>query len=107
MTTLRYEFWVETRKHEDAPLEQVTDSLRSGSEIAAKRRLEGLLPTLLPGIDFQGVVEEGRYIKDPQDAQETIFEQSGRVWLIRPVSDTIEWVEDFVHEDVESWAVRS
>lgn len=103
--TLRYEFWLETRKDEDAPLKQVSHTLRSGSELAAKGRLENLITEHQPLLDFQGVVQEGRYINDPGDSREKIFEESGRSWLVRPQGCTIEWVDDYALEDVQPWAV--
>lgn len=101
---LRYEFFLELPK-DDGSFEQAGRTLRSGSELAAKGRLENMIKELAPA-DFQGVVEEGRYVPDPDDSREVVFEQSGRSWLVRPQGDTIEWVGDFVPEDVERWAQK-
>lgn len=104
---IRYEFWVDTRPAgSDEDFKQLTENLRSGSELAAKHRLEGLVEALNSDIEFQGVVEEGRYIPDPDEPTEIIFELSGRTWLLASGGDTLGWIEDFVSEDVQSWAVR-
>lgn len=104
MTYVRYEFWLEMRPIGEEAFNQVIDAKRSGSKEIAKRRLEGLIELLEPSVDFQGTVEEGRYVKDPGDPTETIFEQSGRAWLVRPAGDTIEWTDDYAFEDVKPWA---
>jgi hypothetical protein len=105
MTYVRYEFWLETRGADEENFTQVTETLRSGAKTVAKRRLEDLITPLESGTDFQGIVEEGRYIKDPEDPSEIIFEQSGRSWLVQPAGDTIGWVDDYALEDVQPWAV--
>lgn len=104
--TIRYEFWLETRPVEEEVFKQVTDTLRSGSKTAAKGRLENLIKALEPSVDFQGTVEEGRYIKDPGDPTELIFERSGRAWLVEPGGDTIVWLDDYAFEDVQAWAAN-
>ncbi len=104
MTYVRYEFWLETLTIDEESFKQVTDTLRSGAKNVAKRRLEVLAEALESSTDFQGTVEEGRYVKDPEDPTQIVFEQSGRAWLLRPAMDTIEWVDDYALEDVKPWA---
>lgn len=103
-TYVRYEFWLETRPVDEESFKQVTDTLRSGAKNVAKRRLETLAEALEPSTDFQGTVEEGRYVTDPQDSSQIVFEQSGRAWLLQPAGDTIAWTDDYAFEDVKPWA---